>query len=296
MSKSDEISEISTDNNISISGAITGSYLFFMSHFNHFIRLSVGPMLIWVLVELGSEYAVHNHGIILDSMVTRAMISAAFALVWYRQFLMGDKYATYDQLFDHVLSPGVFNIYSLLRSVARIVITTIILFIPTLMLSISYMFYQYSQGVLMDEAAIQDVAFKSTTLVVLLFSPVLVRLSLFTVGVALGRRSMSVREVWQKTSGSTWSLWLLILRAFLPITLYTYFITWAFETIAVKLSMNYIWSSLFVNVPTAFLTFMMLAIVVAVNGEVFKILVGTRKEERESKKPDQLTRPSFNVF
>ncbi len=133
----------------------------------------------------------------------------------------------------------------------------------------------------MDDAAIQDVAFKSTTLVILLFSPILVRLSLYTVGVALGRQAMSLRDIWKRTSGSTWILWLLILRAFLPITLYTYFITWAFETISNKLAMDYVWSSLFVNVPTAFLTLMMLAIVVAVNGEAFKVMVGIRKAPRD---------------
>ncbi len=281
MSETDEIIETEVKNEISISGAITGSYLFFMSHFNHFIRLAWVPLLIWVMVELACDYALNEYGLIYDSMVPRAIVSAAFALVWYRQFLMGEQYATYDQLFDHVVSPGVFNFYSLIRSIARIVITTIILFVPTLMLSISFLFYQYSQGILMDEAAIQDAAFKSTTLVILLFSPILVRLSLYTVGVALGRRKMSLRDIWKKTSGSTWVLWLLILRAFLPITLYTYFITWAFETIARKLGMGYFWTSLFVNVPTGFLTLMMLAIVVAVNGEAFKVMVGVRKEERE---------------
>lgn len=282
MSESDEINESDVESEISISGAITGSYLFFMSHFNHFVRLAWVPLLIWVLIELGCDYALNEHGLVFDSMVPRAIISAAFALVWYRQFLMGEKYATYDQLFDHVVTPGVFNLYSLLRSIARIVMTTIILFVPTLMLSISFMFYQYSQGILMDEAAIQDVAFRSTTLVILLFSPILVRLSLYTVGIALGRKTMSLRDIWKKTSGSTWVLWILILRAFLPITLYTYFITWAFETISKKLTMDYFWSSLIVNVPTAFLTLMMLAIVVAVNGEAFKIMVGIRKKSREA--------------
>lgn len=281
MSDIDEIKEAEAESEISISGAITGSYLFFMSHFNHFLRLAWLPLLIWVMVELACDYALNEYGLIYDSMVPRAIVSAAFALLWYRQFLMGEKYATYDQLFDHVVSPGVFNLYSLIRSIARIVITTIILFVPTLMLSISFLFYQYSQGMLMNEAAIQDAAFKSTTLVILLFSPILVRLSLYTVGVALGRRKMSLRDIWKRTSGSTWVLWLLILRAFLPITLYTYFITWAFETIARKLGMDYFWTSLFVNVPTGFLTLMMLAIVVAVNGEAFKVMVGVRKEPRD---------------
>lgn len=281
MSDHDEISEVDLDSEISISGAITTSYQFFMSHFDHFCRLSLIPILIWVFVELAREFFMVEHGIEFDSMLVRALVSAAFALVWYRQFLMGEKYATYYQLFDHVVTPGVFNLYSLFRSVSRIVLTTIILFVPTLMLSVSFMFYQYSQGILMDEAAIQDVAFKSTSLVILLFSPVLVRLSLYTVGVALGRRRMSLRDIWRRTSGHTWVLWLLILRAFLPITLYTYFITWAFEAIAGKFSMDYFWTSLFVNIPTAFLTFMMLAIVVAVNGEAFKIMIGIRRYPRD---------------
>lgn len=281
MSESDKIHEEFPRNEISINGAVARSYLFFMNHFNHFIRLSIFPILTWVLVEVFCEYALIEHGVRYDSTIPRAIVSAAFALVWYRQFLMGEKYATYGQLFDRVVSPGVLNIYSLFRSVVRITLTTIILFIPTLMLSVSYMFYQYSQGILVDDAAIQDIAFRSTTLVILLFSPLLVRLSQFTVGVALGRRSMSLRNVWRKTKGNTWVLWLLTLRAFLPITLYTYFITWAFEKISEQFSMNYVWSSLFVNVPAAFLTFMMLAIVVAVNGEAFKTLFGIRSEERE---------------
>ena len=281
MSETDKANNITTANEISISKAISQSYLFFMSHFRHFIRLATIPIIIWVLVELFCEYAFHEHGLMYSSMVPRAMVSAAFALVWYRQFLLGEKYATYGQLFDHVLSPGVFNIYNLLKSVTRIVITTIILFVPTLMLSLSFMFYQYSQGVLVDDAEIQNIAFRSTSLVILLFSPVLVRLSLFTVGVAIGRQKMSIREIWKKTSGNTWVLWLLILRAFLPITLYTYFITWAFEKISNQFAMDYIWSSLFINVPTAFLTFMMLAIVVAVNGEAFRVLVGMREKKRD---------------
>ena len=114
LSNSDEISEVETDNEISISGAITGSYQFFMSHFNHFVRLAWLPMAIWVLVELGCDYALNEYGLVYDSMVPRAIVSAAFALVWYRQFLMGEKYATYDQMFENVVSPGVFNLYSLL--------------------------------------------------------------------------------------------------------------------------------------------------------------------------------------
>ncbi|MEZ5757816.1 MAG: hypothetical protein R3D86_06315 [Emcibacteraceae bacterium] len=277
---SEKINKAKVADEISINATISQSYLFFMGHFNHFIRLAIIPIIFWVLIELGCDYALHEYNMILAPTVSRAIICAAFALVWYRQFLMGEKYATYSQLIDHVVSPGVFKIDSLLRSFARIVITTAILFVPTLMLSLSFMVYQFSQGVVMDQLAIRDVAIKSTSLVILLFSPILVRLSLYTVGVALGRRSMSLREIWRKTTGRTWGLWLLIIRAFLPITLYTYFITWAFEKIAWSLDINYLWSSILVNVPTAFLTFMMLAIVVAVNGEVFRVLVGIREKER----------------
>lgn len=252
-----------------------------MSHFNHFIRLAAGPFIIWIGVELACAYALNEHGRVYDTMVPRAMVCAAFALVWYRQFLMGERYATYLQLIDHVVSPGIFNLYSLFRSITRIVITTMILFVPTLMLSISIMFYQFSQGVLVDDAVIQDIAVKSTTMVLLFFSPVLIRLSLFSVGVALGRKTMRLRDVWRRTSGYTWVLWLLIFRAFLPITLYTYIITWSFEIISNQFSMNYVWANLFVNIPTAFLTFMMLAIVVAVNGEAFRVLIGIRTSERQ---------------
>ncbi|HRW29522.1 MAG: hypothetical protein KDF58_02710 [Alphaproteobacteria bacterium] len=280
MLQSEKINKAKVADEISINATISQSYLFFMGHFKHFLRLAIIPIIFWVLIELGCDYALHEYKMILDPTVSRAIICAAFALVWYRQFLMGEKYATYSQLFDHVVSPGVFNIDSLLRSVARIIITTAILFVPTLMLSLSFMVYQFSQGVVMDQLAIQNVAIKSTSIVILLFSPILVRLSLYTVGVALGRRSMSLREVWHKTTGRTWGLWLLIFRAFLPITLYTYFITWAFEKIARSLDINYLWSSIIINVPTAFLTFMMLSIVVAVNGEAFRILVGIREKER----------------
>ena len=280
MSDSGEVNQAGAEDKLSINGAIARSYLFFMSHFSHFTRLAKGPLIIWILVELGSVYALQEHGHVYDTMVPRAMVCAAFALVWYRQFLMGEKYATYSQLFDHVLSPGIFNLYNLFRSVARIAITSTILFIPTLMLSISFMFYEFSQGVLMNDAVIHDIAVKSTTMVLLFFSPILVRLSLFTVGVALGRKSMSLRDIWHRTSGYTWVLWLLIFRAFLPITLYTYFITWAFENVSNQFSISYIWSNLFINIPTAFLTFMMLAIVVAVNGEAFRVLIGIRTSER----------------
>jgi len=269
------------DSAISINGVISQSYTYFMHNFDKFLKLALGPILIWVALEIGSNYFYLEQGKIYDTTVPRAIICAGFALLWYRQFLMGSEHATYSQLVDHILAPGVFNLYNLLWSIIRIVITTIVLFVPTLILSISFMVYQYSQGQYLNEVAIQDIAFKSTTLVILLFSPILVRLSLYTVGIALGRRKMSLRNVWKKTSGNTITLWLLILRAFLPISLYSYFVTWAFAKFATQFDLNYFWEGIAVNLPTAFFTFMMLAIVVAANGEAFKVIFGIRSAKRE---------------
>lgn len=252
-----------------------------MDHFADFVRLSFVPMIIWVSAEFLCDYMIYYYGVQLNPMVPRAMASAAFALVWYRQFLMGAEHATYLQLIDHVLSPGVFDLSSLFMSALRIILTTIILFVPTLLISVSLMLYQYSQGVLINNEVIQDIAFQSTAMVILLFSPVMVRLSFFTVGVALGRRRMSLKEIWKGTSGYTVSLWLLMLRAFLPITLYTYFITWAFEKIANRFSVDFLSISLLVNIPSAFFTFMLLAIIVGVNGEAFKLLFGIRSGPRD---------------
>ncbi len=281
MSEKSNISPQAKTNKISISRTISQSYLFFMEHFFDFVRLSFVPMIVWVSAEFLCDYLMYYYGAQLNPTVPRAMASAAFALVWYRQFLMGAKHATYLQLIDHVLRPGVFDLSSLFFSVFRIVLTSIILFVPTLLLSVSLMLYQYSRGVLIDNEAVQTIAIQSTTAIILLFSPVLVRLSFYTVGAALGRRRMSMRNIWRGTSGYTVSLWLLMLRAFLPITLYTYFITWAFEKIANRLAVDFMTTSLLVNIPSAFFTFMLLAIVVGVNGEAFKHLFGIRTSPRD---------------
>lgn len=280
MSDKNHNSQRATAGQISIGGTISQSYQFFTSHFIDFLKLGSLPFFGWVLVEFICDYMFLKHQIVYDSSIPLAIISATFALLWYRLFLMGTEYATYAQLFEHVFSPGIFNLNNLLKSIMRIVLTTIILFVPTLMLSISIMIYQFSQGMLLDDEAIRDIAVKSTTLIVLLFSPILIRLSFYTVGIALGRRSMSLRAVWKKTSGNTLTLWLLILRAFLPISLYSYCVTWMLGELIEKFSISFLWASLCVSIPTAFFTLMMLAIVVAVNGEAFKVLFGVRVASR----------------
>mgnify|MGYP000554306737 FL=1 len=252
-----------------------------MEHFSDFMRLSFIPIFIWVGAEFLSDYQMYYYGIQLNPTVPRAMATAAFALVWYRQFLMGAEHATYLQLIDHVLRPGVFDWSSLIYSIFRIILTSIILFVPMLLISVSLMLYKASQGILINNEVVQDIAVQSTTAIMLLLSPVLVRLSFYTVGVALGRRNMSMRSIWRGTSGYTISLWLLMLRAFLPITLYTYFISWAFEVIALRLSVDFMVMSLLVNIPSAFFTFMLLAIIVGVNGEAFKLLFGIRTKPRD---------------
>ncbi len=265
---------------LSVDGIVSYSYRFFISHFDYFLRLAFMPIVCWVMVQLGNDILYHEYDLKFDPNIPLALISAAFALVWYRQFLLGSEHATYEQLYDHIFSKNNFDMLRFFRSIVRIAFTAIVLFVPTLMLSVGYMIYQYSQGKFLDSAAIESVAFKSTTIVLLMFSPILVRLSQYTVGVALGRRSMSLRNVWKKTTGNTWVLWLLIVRALLPISLYTYFITWFLGNMSERWELNYVWASLFINIPTAFLTFMMLAIIVGANGEVFKTIFGIRLKNR----------------
>lgn len=277
MAEMNSIMASKPDHKISISRTISQSYLFFMGHFSYFIKLAAVPMLIWILSDLICEILFRDYGMRYDSIIPRSIASASFALIWYRQFLLGSKHATYGQLFDQIFSSGHFNIVKLFKSLFRIILTSIILFVPTLILSISYMLYQYSHGILLNDVVIQDIAIKSTALVLLMFSPILIRLSLYSVTIALGYQSLSLREVWKKTSGRTWVLWGLTIRALLPISLYSYSLTWGFGKISEQFSLNYIWTNLLINIPAGFLTFMMLAIVVGANGEAFRVVFGHEK-------------------
>lgn len=242
----------------------------------HFLRLSCVPVILWAASRLLEKILFFEYGIIFDSNILLACITASFALVWYRQFLLGSELATYRGLFKKGFSGGNFTLARLFRSFLRIFVITLALVIPTLIISISVMVYYAFQGVILDDVAIEDLAIKATFSVMLLASPALARLSLYTVGVALGRRSMKVGDVWEKTRGTSLVLGLLVLRAFLPLAIYTKMLSWLLERIAERLEMHYVWASLLVNIPTGFLTLMMLAIVVAANAEVFRILIGFR--------------------
>jgi len=261
---------------LKVEASIKESYKFLTSHLRHFIRLSLGPLVGWVLVKLAEEILKTEYQIEFDSVYILSFISAAFAIVWYRQFLMGTKYASYSQLVKQGFRGDGFSASRLGRFFMRIIVITLALIIPTLILSISTMLYLHSQGEVVSEAVIQDIAIKSTFVVMLVFSPALVRLSLLTAGVALGRSSMSLKEVWKRTQGYTVLLWWLSIRAFLPLTIYSYLITLFLERAAKQIELHYVWVILVVEIPAGILTFIMLAIVVAVNGEAFRHLIGVR--------------------
>ncbi len=122
MSENHTIAEPISTSVISISATISHSYLFFMDHFKHFVKLAAGPIIIWVLADLMCEILFREYNLRLDSTIPRTIASASFALVWYRQFLLGSEHATYSQLFDHVLSPGILNISNLIKSFLRIIL------------------------------------------------------------------------------------------------------------------------------------------------------------------------------
>jgi len=99
------------------------------------MKLVYVPIILWVMVQVGRDILFYEYNLYYDITVPRALISASFAIVWYRQFLLGTEHATYAQLFDNVLAPRVFDVYIFLKSIARIILTTIVLFVPTFMLS-----------------------------------------------------------------------------------------------------------------------------------------------------------------
>jgi hypothetical protein len=241
LSESNRVLNEASDNKISIDGVISQSYTYFMNNFSQFITLAMIPIILWVYLELATDYLYMEHAISYNTVFIRALISASFALIWYRQFLMGSEHATYPKFLEHLLSTGKFRIGAFLKSILRIAFLTIILIVPALIISIAMMIYKYSEGILMNERAIQEIAVNSTAVVMFLFSPIMIRFSLYSISVALGRRNLGFRKIWHKTKGYTWVLWLLTLRAFLPISLDSYSISVGFAKIADKLEMYYLW-------------------------------------------------------
>lgn len=280
MSDSSNVTQPKSDKKISVTYVMRLSYTYFIDNFPLFIKLSIVPMLLWVLINVSSEVLLNEYSIVFNHLIPRAFVSAAFALVWYRKFLLGTKHGSYVKLYDHLKTSRTINIATILRSILRIIIIAVVIFVPTLIISFAAVIYQISQGVAVTNDMLEQLVQISTFTVLLMVSPILIRFSFYSASVALGRRKTRLREVWRKTSGYTWSLWHLVIRAFLPLSLYSYALNEGFSKIAEKFELSYISASLLINIPSAFMVFMMLAIVVVANATAFKHIFGTRDKER----------------
>lgn len=261
---------------LAVGSSITESYRFLATHMPHFFRLIYGPILLWVLVQVTEQVLNREYDIAFNGKNILHLFTAAFAIVWYRQFLLGGDYASYRMMLKKGFTGKQFTLKRFGRAVIRITVISLALLVPALIISISIMLYYNSQGVIFTEDLIQQLATKTTLIVMLIFSPIMVRLSLYTAGFALGRDSLSFRQVWQQTRGYTATLWWMTLRGFLPLTIYSYILTWFLHQIMENMAVHYVLSTILIESLTAFLTFMMLAIVVGANAEAFRILIGTR--------------------
>lgn len=261
---------------LTVGSSITESYVFLSEHMTHFFRLIYGPLIFWVLVKLSEQILAKEYNIQISGDNFLHLFTAAFAIVWYRQFLLGADYASYRLMLKEGFTGNRFTLRRFGRTLVRIAVITLALLVPTLIISISMMIYYRGQGVLLSESFIQELAMRSTLIVMIIFSPILVRLSLYTAGFALGRTSLSFGQIWQRTRGYTVTLWWITIRGFLPLSIYSYVLTWFLHVVTEKMSVNYIISTLLIETLAGFLTFMMLAIVVAANAEAFRILIGIR--------------------
>ena len=269
-----------SDQKISVTDVMRLSYTYFIDHFFLFIKLSFVPMLLWIALNVSSEILRIEYGIEFSPLIPRAFVSAAFALVWYRKFLLGTEHGSYVKLYDHLKTSRTINIATILRSILRIIIIAVVIFVPTLIISLAAVVYQISQGVTVTNVMLEQLLQISTFIVLLMVSPILIRFSFYSASLALGRTKTRLREVWRKTAGYTWSLWHLVIRAFLLLSLYSYTLNEVFTKIAEKFELSYISASLLINIPSAFMVFMMLAIVVAANATAFKHIFGTRDKKR----------------
>lgn len=256
--------------------SIAESYHFLAGHRPHFFRLIYGPLFMWVLVKLTEQILINEYNIQINGKNFLHLFTAAFAIVWYRQFLLGADFASYRSLLKNGFTGNKFTLKRIGRAVIRIAMITLALLVPTLMVSIGMMIYYQGQGIQLSESGLQELAMKSTFIVMMIFSPILVRLSLYTAGFALGRTSLSFTQVWKQTRGYTVTLWWVAIRGFLPLSIYSYILTWFLHEVTSKLSVNYIISTILIETLAGFLTFMMLAIVVAANAEAFRVLIGIR--------------------
>ena len=280
MSDPSNVSQPMSGKKISVTDVMRLSYSYFVDHFSLFIKLSIVPMVLWVTLNMSAEVLLNEYGIAFNHLIPRAFVSAAFALVWFRKFLLGTEHGIYGKLYDHLKTSRTFNIATILRSILRVIIITVVIIVPTLMISLAIIVYQISQDVTITNEMLQQLAQVSTFIVLLMVSPILIRFSFYSASLALGRRKTRLREVWRKTAGYSWNLWHLVIRAFLPLSLYTYALDEGFSKLAEKFELSYIWAGLLINIPSAFMFFMMLAIVVVANAAAFKHIFGTRDQER----------------
>ncbi len=246
----------------------------------HFFRLIYGPLILLVSVKLIERILLEKYNIHINSLYARSFITAGFAIAWYQQYLLGESRTSYLSLLHKGFSGSQFSFRKLGRTLLRIVVISLALLLPTLILSIGLMAYYSSQGIIFSEDLIHKLAMVSTFTVMLFFSPILVRMSLYTAGFALGRTSLSLHQVWKSTRGYTVTLWWVALRGFLPLSVYSYVITMLLRSLADKLNIHFILSTILIEMIAGYLTFMMLAIVVAANAEAFRILIGVRKNKR----------------
>ncbi|WP_417316691.1 hypothetical protein [Emcibacter sp.] len=259
-----------------VNSSIAESYNFFLTHLPHFVRLAAGPFILWISFKTLEKVLLNEYGIIFDTTYVVSLITAAFALVWYRQFLLGATHATYANLVAQGFRGGNFSLLRLGKSILRVGIITLALVVPTIMLSLAALLIYQADGHPFSRAELNELVLKCTIVVMVLVSPLLVRLSLYSAGMALGRRNMKLSHIWQKTSGFTFALWMMSFRAFLPISLYAWVLSWMLGEIVANVEMHYLLAVLVVNVPAALMTFFMLAIVVAANAEAFRVLIGVR--------------------
>jgi len=286
-----------SEQQLTVKSSITESYRFLADHMPHFLRLIYGPLILWVLVMITEQVLLIEYSININSIYVLNVITAAFAIIWYRQFLLGSDDASYRLLIKKGFNNSPLTLKRFGRALIRILVVSLALLIPTLMLSLSMMAYYHGQGVPFSEDFIQELAFKSTLVILLIFSPILIRLSLYTAGLALGRTSLSFQDVWKRTRGYTVTLWWVTLRAFLPLSIYSYILTWFLDVVSKKLSIHYVVSTLIIESLAGFLTFMILAIVVAANAEIFRVLIGVRDGDaphRDSMKQNEIMHPENN--
>lgn len=264
---------------LTVGASIAESYSFLTGHMPHFFRLIYGPLFLWVLVKLTEQILINEYNILIDGKYLLHIFTASFAIVWYRQFLLGADYASYRLLLKKGFSGNRFTLKRFGQGILRIIVITLALLVPAMIISVSLLIYYQSQGVPFSEKTVQMIAVKSTFIIMMILSPIWVRLSLYTAGFALGRTSLGFSEVWKQTRGYTVTLWWIAIRGFLPLSIYSYVINWLLHEAAKEMSVNYIISTLLIEMLAGILTFMVLAIVVAANAGAFRILIGVRDSD-----------------